>query len=101
EGRPIREDFTDGRFLVYVVGFFDPEVYSAGREITVSGRLRGTEARAIGEHTYIYPVVRVEQIYLWEKHVPVPGYPDYDPYWAYPWDPWYPWGPWGRPYYRP
>ena len=92
DGRPRDEDRSDGRFLATASGFFDPAVYAPGREVTVRGRLEGTVEQLIGEHPYLYPLVRAEHVYLWAPRLePLPRYPYYyyDPYWPRPW---YPWG---------
>jgi outer membrane lipoprotein len=101
EGRPRDEDRTEGRFLAKVAGFLDPAIYAAGREVTVSGRLEGVLAQPIGDFSYSYPLVRADQVYLWQPRPAQAPYPYYDPFW---WDPWYPWGypywPYHRPWYR-
>lgn len=82
-----------GRFLAQVPGFLDPAVYSTGREVTVRGTFTGIEIRSIGEFPYRYPVVRVQQHYLWPL-APEPRPSNYSPYW---YDPWYPYPWWHRP----
>lgn len=95
EGRP-QSLHSNGRFLAHVAGFLDPLVYTQGREVTVMGTVAGSEVAKIGDYEYRYPVIRVEQLYLWNVQVPLP--PSYrDPYWYDPWYPWYPW--WRRPYW--
>jgi outer membrane lipoprotein len=96
-GRPLAEDRSEGRFLAKLAGFLDPAIYAAGRDITVNGRVEGAITQAIGEHSYTYPVVQVEHIYLWEPLPPL-RYRDYDPFWH---DPFYPWGYPYWPYHRP
>jgi outer membrane lipoprotein len=96
DGRPRAEDQSEGRFLAQVTGFLDPAVYAGKREVTVSGRVAGALRQSIGEFPYQYPIVRVEQIYLWEPRLQ----PNYDPYRNDPWYPWgYPYWPY-RPWYR-
>jgi outer membrane lipoprotein len=97
--RPRLEDRTAGRFIACKSGFYDPEVFARGREVTLTGRIRNIEERPIDEFTYRYPVVDVDQLVLWEvrEEVMVIDYP-YDPfYYPYYWN-----GPyWGYyPYYR-
>lgn len=97
-GRPIESSATTGRFLAKVPGFLDPEQYQRGREITVVGTLIKGVTRNIGEYPYQFPVVQVEDLYLWEP------LPEYDPYFHSPffWDPfYYPWWPHSRFYYFP
>lgn len=99
EARP--KDSSDvegqGRFVACRSGFYDPEVFKAGREVTVTGTLHGTVSRKVGDYDYAYPRVDANVIYLWPKRVYVnypPGY--YDPFWGPGWGPY--WGPWGYGY---
>ncbi len=86
EKRPTNVDRSTGRFLVRYAGFLDPEIYRAGREMTVLGEIVGKEIRPIGNLPYPYPIVLAKEIHLWER------LPQYQPF--YP--PWY-WEPY--PYY--
>lgn len=43
--------------------------------MTVAGTFRGTTVKSIGESAYIYPVVRVDQVYLWRPYGYYPYYP--------------------------
>lgn len=92
---------SDGRFVACRAGFYDPEVFVRGRELTVTGTLRGTVSQKVGEYDYAYPRVEANVVYLWPKRVPVtryaPGY--YDPFWGSGFGPY--WGsPWGNPYWN-
>ncbi len=90
-GRPRGKKSGQGRFLALLTGFADPAEYPEQRLLTVTGRLKRVETRPIGEYPYLYPVVAVEQPYLWPK--PLPSGPPYfypDP-WYHPW--FYPWHP--------
>lgn len=88
-GRPRDTLLSDGRFMARMKGFFDPVVYAPGELLTVVGPVEGVETAKIGEHSYTFPVVRVEQYFLWEPYYP--GYYDYPP-WYYDrfYYPWYP-----------
>jgi outer membrane lipoprotein len=98
--RPRIEDRTAGRFIACKGGFHDPEVFTRGREVTLTGRIRDIEVRKVDDFDYRYPVLDVDQLVLWElrEEVLVIDH-HYDPFW-YP----YYWGsPWyGHyyPYYR-
>lgn len=93
EKRPKDLDKSAGRFIIQYQGFLDPSIYSKDREITVAGTITGQEERAIGEHPYMYPIIKAREIHLWERRTP-PYY--YDP-WLYR-DPFlYPW--YNYPYY--
>lgn len=93
-GEPLESDKSPGRFIATIDAFLEPQVYSPNREITVTGHLRNTEILKVGEFDYEYPVVAVENYYLWPVK-PERGYVDYPPYWLY--DPYY--YPWPYPYY--
>ncbi|MEN6620417.1 MAG: Slp family lipoprotein [Smithella sp.] len=98
EKRPENLDKSAGRFMIQYQGFLDPVIYSKGREVTVAGTIAGTEERAIGEHRYIYPIVKAREIHLWEKITPQYYYDPWlyrDPF-LYPWFN-YPYFPY-RPY---
>lgn len=87
--RPVETDTSLGRFIARFKGFVDPAVLATGRELTITGVIKGTENRKVGEFDYSYPVVDVDQHHLWPVRI---KYRD-DYYW---WDPWY--GPWYYPY---
>ena len=74
EARPRRTDESEGRFIACAPGFYDPAVYSKGRELTVVGTLQQPEMRKIGEHEYQYPKVAAEGVYLWPKREQSPVY---------------------------
>jgi outer membrane lipoprotein len=91
--RPNVEDRTAGRFIACKDGFYDPEVFSKGREVTLTGRIDRVEDRQIEEFNYRYPVIEVDELVLWEERQDVLVHRDYyyDPFWY----PYY----WGRPYW--
>ncbi|KAG9550800.1 hypothetical protein KCV01_g23232, partial [Aureobasidium melanogenum] len=103
EARPTsNKQETQGRFVACRDGFYDPEVFVRGREITVTGTLRGAVTQKVGDFDYAYPRVEADVVYLWPKRVPVNRYPPgfYDPFWGPGfgpgWGPYY--GPWGDPF---
>ncbi len=79
QGRPRDVDVSEGRFLALDRRYLDPSIYSSGREVTVAGRLVGSEVRPLGEIQYTYPLVEVEEIHLWprrvERYYVYPPYP--------------------------
>jgi outer membrane lipoprotein len=91
DARPMRRDKSDGRFIACKQGFFDPAVYTAGREMTVVGAVDGSERHKVGEYDYTYAKVDAAEVYMWPKRSAYPpGY--YDPFWNPCWsDPF--WGP--------
>jgi len=90
QARPKRGEESLGRFVACKQGFYDPEVFAKGREITVTGTLDGTAQHKIGEFDYTYPKVDASNVYLW---------PNRPLYVQRPYDPWGPWGPWGDPFW--
>ncbi|RRN55908.1 hypothetical protein EIM48_09630 [Pseudoxanthomonas sp. SGNA-20] len=96
-GRPQRNasDATQGRFVACRAGFYDPAVFTPGREVTFVGQVEGTDTVRIGEYDYKLPRLAADVVYLWpevrevEVVVPPPG-----PYWGPYWGP-YRRGPWG------
>ena len=88
-----------GRFVACHSGFYDPEVFTRGRELTVTGTVQGTVTQKVGEYEYPYPRVQADVVYLWPKRPVYVGnpYPSafYDPFWG----PWGPWGYGGYPYW--
>jgi outer membrane lipoprotein len=94
--RPLQRDPSAGRFLACRSGFYDPEEFKRGRDITIVGHLDGTERGKVGDFDYTYPRVAADAVYLWPKR---PLYAP-SPYYYDPWGPWgygpY-WGPWWGP----
>jgi outer membrane lipoprotein len=89
---------NQGRFVACRAGFYDPEVFTRGREVTVTGTLHGTISEKVGEFDYAYPRVEADVVYLWPKRAAYPaGYYDPYPYWG-PWGPGY-YGGWGDPFW--
>jgi outer membrane lipoprotein len=91
DARPSRHDGSDGRFIACSKGFYDPAVYTKGRELTVVGQVAGTEQHQVGDYNYTYARVDADNVYLWphREHAyadPWPGY--YDPFWGPPWGYW-------------
>ena len=93
-GRPEQVDRSEGRFIACRGGFYDPEVFKAGREITISGHIEGFETRKVGDYDYRYPRVAADVVYLWPErrdvdviyHSPfmyggMYGYGWYGPWW--------------------
>lgn len=98
--RPQEGGDADGRFVACHSGFYDPEVFTKGREVTITGRLDGTLDGKVGQYDYTYPRVAASVIYLWKPRPRVVHYADpyYDPFWG-PWGPY--WGGFYGPYWYP
>jgi len=100
--RPTGRDASQGRFMACHAGFYDPEEFDRGREITVVGQVSGTDHGKVGQFDYAYPHVNASAVYLWPKrplYVRSPYY--YDP-WLYGYGPGWGyfgpgWGYWGPP----
>ena len=78
-------DESAGRFIACRAGFYDPAIFAAEREVTVTGRIDGYETRRIGEYDYRYPLVAADVIYLWPErredayYYPAPYWPVFRP----------------------
>lgn len=89
--RPRDVDASSGRFIACRAGFYDPQVFAEGREITVVGRLDGSEVRMIGEYRYEHPRVAADIYFLWPERSERdwrhrdPWYPHPFPYRRHPW----------------
>jgi outer membrane lipoprotein len=92
---------NEGRFVACRSGFYDPEVFTRGREVTVTGTLHGTVSQKVGDYDYAYPRVEADVVYLWPKRSVMVGYPPgyYDPFWGPGWGPGWGYGGWGNPYW--
>ena len=92
---------SQGRFVACRNGFYDPEVFTRGRELTVTGTLHGTVSQKVGEYDYAYPRVEADVVYLWPKRPVAVPYPPgfYDPFWGPGFGPSY-YGGWGNPYWN-
>lgn len=65
--RPRVVDKSLGRFIACRAGFYDPEVFKSGRDITITGRIEGFESRKVGDYDYRYPKVAADVVYLWPE----------------------------------
>lgn len=92
--RPVSRDPSLGRFLACRAGFYDPEEFKQGRDITIVGQLNGSERAKVGDFDYTYPRVAADVVYLWPKRALYMQSPYYDPWYGY--GPWWGYGPyWG------
>lgn len=65
-GKPNIDKEPIGRFVVYMDGYLEPVSFSKGRLITVVGKSAGEEQGKIGEHPYIFPVIKGDSYRLWK-----------------------------------
>ena len=90
-GRPLIAEQSPGRFIAVVDEFLEPLVYSRDREITLTGSILGSETLKVGEFAYEYPLVKVDNYYLWPARMDLPNL-DAPRYWRhYPNYPYYLW----------
>ena len=85
QAQPVADDQSLGRFIACAKGFYDPALYAAGREVSVTGRIEGTQQQKVGDYDYQFPRLAVDAVHLWPKRsniVYVP-YPFWDPFWPY------------------
>jgi outer membrane lipoprotein len=67
EHRPDPDAKPTGRFLVVQSGYLETTDYAPGRLVTVVGTVNETRTGAVGEASYVYPVVVASQMRLWPK----------------------------------
>ncbi len=65
--RPVESDKTTRRFIACKSGFYDPVIFSEGRDITVTGNIGGEETRRVGEYDYHLPRVDADAVFLWPE----------------------------------
>jgi len=97
--RPRDTDQAEGRFIACKPGFYDPEVFEKGREVTLTGKLIHIDVRKVGDYDYHFPVVDINFMTLWPERIQRVYYNFYGMYTPYYWHyPYY--GPyyWRYPY---
>jgi outer membrane lipoprotein len=67
-GEPLQSAQPQGRFLIRYDGFLEPAQYSSGRFLSALGTVQPSVAGKIGEADYRYPVIKAEQLHLWEQY---------------------------------
>lgn len=65
--RPDTDKPPLGRFLALQAGYLETSDYAQGRLISISGTLQDKRSGRIGEAEYIYPVLKIDQLYLWKR----------------------------------
>lgn len=87
--RPRDRDASEGRFVACRAGFYDPEIFTRGREVTVVGRVAGMTSRPVGEYDYPMPEVAADVVYLWPERRDVDAiYVPYSPWIGWPYSRW-------------
>ncbi len=64
--RPKGREFAEGMFIARSRQLLDPETYAAGLKVTVGGEIIGEELGKWDTMPYVYPVVRIKELYLWK-----------------------------------
>ncbi len=72
--RPRTDRPALGRFLAERRGYLETADYAPGRLVTVQGWLRDSVAGRVGEAPYRFPLLEVEQLYLWPLERPAEGW---------------------------
>jgi outer membrane lipoprotein len=80
--RPRLGDEAHGRFRACHAAFLDPEIFAAGREVTVVGRLTEFQIDTVGEYSYRFPRLQTETVHLWPER-PEFDRRFHDPFWRY------------------
>ncbi len=85
---PLPPRFSRGRFIAVTSKFLDPAIFIKGHRVTLAGEVVGVRTEKLGNGSYVYPEVKIEELRYW---VPTPNY-IYYPYLSHRW-----WDHW--PYY--
>ncbi len=56
-----------GMFIARTDRYLDPKVYQRGKKITLAGDLSGQEVKIIAAVKYVYPVVQIVELHLWDE----------------------------------
>ena len=83
DGRPLVRDQSYGRFLACRAGFYEPEIFKSGREVTLIGRIEAFEQRKVGDYDYRYPRIAADVVYLWPERREVDVIVERSPYYWY------------------
>ena len=77
--RPQPSDESLGRFIACAPGFYEPTVYTPGRDLTVAGALNGATTGKVGQYDYRFPRVDATTVYLWPERPVPPPQPEWRP----------------------
>jgi len=67
EGRINTDGVPLGRFYALHPGYLETAEYSKNRWISLTGTYIGLEAGKVGSADYVFPVVNIDQTYLWTE----------------------------------
>lgn len=65
DGRPRGDAAPLGRFLAIRRGYLETLDYAPGRAVTLTGQVQETRENKVGDASYKYPVLAVDQARLW------------------------------------
>ena len=82
-GYPATGDETGGRFIFVVSRYLESEIYSKDRLVTGAGKVTAGRVGKVGDTEYQYPVIAVEELYLWENISRRDYYDPFYPYYPY------------------
>lgn len=74
--RPKADDTGTGRFIAAMPGYVESLDFPAGSLLTVSGRLNGTRTGNVGQASYTFPLVSVNQSHVWTAKEMQGGHPN-------------------------
>jgi len=63
--RPLTHRKSLGRFLLQSPDYIETQNYAPGRELTTIGSLQGITKGEVGEASYDYPTVTMNDVHLW------------------------------------
>lgn len=61
-----RRSDSQGRFLAFHPGSFDPATFPQGTRVTVIGTVTGESMQRLDESEYRYPTVEVKHLHVWD-----------------------------------
>lgn len=64
-GRPDRAAKAGGRFIALHDGYLELANYAEGRLVSMMGLATETRTGSVGEASYVYPVLRINSLFLW------------------------------------
>lgn len=56
-----------GTFIAATDRYLDPKVYQRGRKVTLAGEISGQQIKVIDAVQYVYPVVKIREMHLWDE----------------------------------
>lgn len=66
--RPLIDKKPLGRAIIRHSGYLETVNYPQGRQLSVLGKVAGTQKSKIGESSYDYPIIQAEKLHLWPAY---------------------------------